>query len=138
MNIGDHAGLFFALLLAALMAREILRYYLGRSRSGLLAYPLRRLLRRAAAFALLELALAAAIVPQAVGLPLLAQLVFLCAGLVLALLSLLPIIRDWREIRSDLLRESDELTQQAANQLIRAVDQELRKTQPPNQEHGKE
>jgi len=118
------------------MALEFRRCRSIRGILGRTAYPPRRLRLRLTAFLLLELSLFAALAPRWMGYeePL-EQLAALTAALLLALLAMVPVIRDWGDVRRQVLRDSDELARLVAEDLRKALDEELsRKRKEENQQ----
>lgn len=138
MNIMDHVGVFFALMLAGVLAIELRRCRRIRAEHGIAGYSARRLRLRIVAFVLLEGALAAYLAPRALGLDSPAwQMGSLGMGLVLALAAMIPVLRDWRDMRAELAHEHGALAHQAAEQLKRALEEELRrKRSETNEDEG--
>lgn len=139
MDIQDHIGIFFALLLAAIMAYELRRCISIRRAWGEEAYPARQLRLRLTAFALLELALLSYALPGWLNVTSpIWHLASLSTGLILALLALIPLLRDWRNIRGQIAHDSDTLAQMAAEDLKRAYERELRRLDSAEQEEEKQ
>ena len=80
------------------------------------------------AFLFLEAALLSFILPRRLGLLSPGwQLASLGTGLVFALLTMIPVLRDWRDIRPEMMSDAQRFAAQASEALKHALEQELRK-----------
>lgn len=131
MELQTHGGLFFSLLLAGMMVVELYRFAKSRQESGISPYPARRLRLRFFAFLLLEGSLFVYLLPGWLGgVSLTWQLASLGTALILALLAIIPTMRDWRDVHQQISADSDEVTRMVSEALRHSLEQELGK-QPP-------